>query len=403
VIFLALLFAVYHIFPRAIDQRNLTARALEADRAIFTSEIVRHQMFVKAWTRESVEICRLEKKNRSCSSASLAKATGEGRLIFLVEILTALMTASVLGYGGWSVVVGRLSFGGMVLFMQYLAFLYAPIGRMSGFFLIYQRGRVGWQRIQEVLRLPSESSTPSNQRSDWQVPSSRESAPEIRFHRVSFGYQSHQLVLSNFSMTLRAGEITAMTGKSGAGKSTLLKLLMGFHLLDEGEILLDQVPISKMALHDLRSQIAYVDQEATLFSGTVLDNLVYGSENVDEYRLRIVCQQLEIDSFVANLPDGYQTCMRDGGTCFSVGQRQRIALGRALASNRQIIIMDEPTAALDPDLESKVVRELVGLLAGRTALIVTHRPKPLCIASQIIELGENLDISRRRPHFEAVT
>ena len=387
-IFLVLLFAVYRFFPSMIDARNSQARKLEAERAVFTSEIIRHQVFVKAWTRESIETRRLTMINDTCSEANLAKAIGEGRLIFNVELLTALMTASILGYGGWSVSVGRLSIGDLVLFMQYLAFLYAPIGRTSGFFLTYQRGRAGWQRIREVLELPIEIQTKFEN-----LDSPKAVAPEISISNLSFGYRPGQNVFSNLNLTIASGEIVALVGPSGIGKSTLFRLLMGFYNPDQGEVLIGKMALAGMSPEKWREQIAYVDQEATLFSGTIRDNLVYGSENsgsaIDESRVRDICQRLDIDSFVLPLPSGYQTQIREDGVTFSTGQRQRLALARALISKRPVVLMDEPTAALDSELESKLVSEFASLLQGRTTILITHRPKPLSIATQIIDLSRD--------------
>jgi ABC-type multidrug transport system fused ATPase/permease subunit len=386
-IFLVLLFAVYYFFPKSIDVRNTRARQLEADRAIFMSEIIRHQSFVKAWTREPIELRRLTEINRESAAASLEKAKGEGHLIFNVEILTALMTASILGYGGWSVSAGRLSVGDLVLFMQYLAFLYAPIGRASGFFLTYQRGRAGWQRIREVLELPTEDrATFSASKKPVSSP-----PPEIRFVNLSFGYRSEKKVFADFNLTIRAGEIAALVGPSGSGKSTLLKLLMGFYPLDSGDIYFGEESLTRMTHENWRRYVAYVDQEATLFSGTVRDNLVYsgdsGEEGVGEDRIRDVCRRLDIDSFVMSLPSGYETRIREDGVIFSTGQRQRLAIARALISKRPIVLMDEPTSALDSELERKLVNEFAFLLGGKTAILVTHSQKPLSLATLVIDLG----------------
>ncbi len=386
-LFFSLLFVIYRRYPQLTDARNTLARTLSQFRNTFTGEIIRNQLFVKAWAREEQEIKRLAELNERCSEADIAKAQGEARLIFFVELLTALMTASILGYGGWSVATHRLSLGGLVLFMQYLAFLYAPIGRMSGFLLVYQKGRVGWQRIQEVFSLPHEALNFS----EASVGTAKTHA--IEFDRVSFSYTEGQPVFTDFEAHVPFGSIAVITGPSGIGKSTLLKMAMGFHLPASGEVRIEGRSLRNLSALDLRGTVAYVDQESTLLSGTIRDNLLYGCDLDDgelrsfhDRRLRDICRTLGIDGFIANLPQGYETEIRSGTTNFSTGQRQRLALARALISDRRIVLMDEPTSALDPALELDLLPKIQKLLKGKTAIIITHRTQPLEIADLVLNL-----------------
>ena len=377
--FFACLFVVYKKFPARIEVINKEARSSESERNTFVGEILRHHLLVKAWVRESVELRRLSSFNTQHSDAVLLRARGEGRLILTVEVLTALMTASILGYGGWSIASGRLTIGGLVLFMQYLAFLYTPIGRMSGFLLIYQKAQIGWRRIQEITRFPLEAG--GIKHSEKML-----AAPVIRIRGLQFSYSGGSPLFANFDAEFNRNEITALVGPSGIGKSTLFRLLMGFEAFANGEILINGQRSVDLSPIDIRRQIAYVDQEATLFTGTVRENLVYGPEPVNEIKFRRVCRALEIDAFVLNLPQGYDTLLREGAILFSTGQRQRLAIARALISERPIVLMDEPTSALDPALEERLLPELSKLLSGRTAILITHRQLPLRIAHKIVSL-----------------
>ena len=381
---LGLLSFIYTFFPRRITEENKSVREAESSRALQLGRAVTDRILVKAWTQEKNENLKLAAASESFAKKNLDKARWEGRFIFSVEGITALVQAMTLAYGAFRVAKGTLTVGDLVLFLQYLMLMHAPIGRLSAFLVVFHRGVASWNRVDEALKLEIERNeeAPAVVENKW---------IGLEFHGVAFGYHFGQNLFENISFRVDPGQIAVVVGPSGVGKSTLLKMILGLYEPKAGEISWNGESLARMNLQALRRQIAYVDQESGLFSASLRENLTYGQESVDENKMQRICRELQIDSFVATWPYGYDTFLNERGANLSLGQRQRIVLARALISDRPLILMDEPTSALDLELESELIEKLPSLLQGRTAILVTHRTAPLKLAHQIVHLEKVLD------------
>jgi ABC-type multidrug transport system fused ATPase/permease subunit len=233
---------------------------------------------------------------------------------------------------------------------------------------------------------------------------------QIKFENVSFGYQKEQLILREVSFVLRAGESAAIVGPSGVGKSTLLNLLPRFFDPTSGVVRLDGVDLRELRLHDLRAQIALVLQEPMLLPTTLAENIAYGKPGATQAEIEAAARAANAHAFIEKLPLKYQTVVGEGAVQLSVGERQRINLARAFLKDAPILLLDEPTGALDPESEAQVVRSLVDLMRGRTTLIVAHRGTTIRQANKILvleegrltEFGTPEEVSRGHGYFARI-
>jgi ATP-binding cassette subfamily B protein len=211
---------------------------------------------------------------------------------------------------------------------------------------------------------------------------------EVEFRNVSFGYQPGSAVLRGISLTARPGETIALVGPSGSGKTTLATLLQRFYSVSDGAITIDGVNIRDMTQHSLRSQIGVVFQDAHLFNDTVRANIAYGRPKATHAEVEAVARAAHAHDFIMDLPEGYDTIVRERGTRLSGGQRQRIAIARALLKNPPILILDEATSALDSESERLIQQALKTLLQGRTAFVIAHRLSTVRDADRIVVIKE---------------
>jgi ATP-binding cassette subfamily B protein len=281
-------------------------------------------------------------------------------------VLTA-STAIVFLYGGKLVIDNHLTVGGLVAFMAYHLRLLSPVQVMLGTYTNLLTGGVALGRVFELLDIPVEvRESPSaivrtNLRS------------EIAFDHVRFRYSADVPVLEDVSFRIPAGSLCALVGPSGSGKSTLADLLLRFYDPDSGSITIGGVDLRALRLQDLRREIALVEQTPFLFRATIKENIAYGKPGAGDDEIRACARDAAIHDFIKSLPHGYDTIVGERGCTISAGERQRMALARALLWNPSILIMDEPTAALDPHSEAVVSRTLAGTLSGRTVILITHR------------------------------
>jgi len=210
---------------------------------------------------------------------------------------------------------------------------------------------------------------------------------KIEFHNVSFAYEQDK-VLQNINLTVQPGESVALVGRTGSGKSTLINLIQRFYDPTAGKILVDGQDLRQVTIHSLRSQMAIVPQETALFSGTIKDNISYGQTRTTEREIREAAIQANIHDFIEGLPNGYQTEVGERGTKLSGGEKQRIAIARAILRNPKILILDEATSSLDAETESLIRDALEKLMKGRTTLIIAHRLSTIEKVNKIVVLDD---------------
>ncbi|MDP3590093.1 MAG: ABC transporter ATP-binding protein, partial [Methylobacter sp.] len=282
--------------------------------------------------------------------------------------------------------------GELVGFLFYLTLFYEPIGRLHALNQMLQSARAASERVFDILDAPQENS-PLCDEADSPI----SVQGDVRFEEVSFSYEHGRRGLSHVSLHARVGEVVAVVGPTGAGKSTLANLLLGFYAPSAGRILIDSMDIATLPLEVLRAQIALVSQESFLFNGTVRENILYGRLDASEEELLAASSAANCHQFVANLPQGYDTLVGERGVKFSVGEKQRISIARALLKNAPILILDEATASVDTATETLIQEALQRLMTGRTSFVIAHRLSTIRHADQILVLRGGM-IEERGTH-----
>ena len=302
-------------------------------------------------------------------------------------------TAGTLAYGwyGWTQVLnGNLSLGSYMAFSGYVGYLYGPIGNLIGLVGQVEMALVRINRFFEVYDLSPEI----QDRPD--MPTLPQVRGEIGFHDVSFAYQEDLPVLRHINLHIPAQTTVALVGKSGSGKSTLAKLIPRFYDPQEGYVSIDGYDIRNYRLKSIRQQVGFAMQGSTLFQGSILDNLTFGHD-IPMRDVQDATQAAYIHDFIASLPEGYETLVGEQGAQMSEGQKQRIALSRVLLMNAPILILDEPTAALDMESEYHIQEALKTVRQGRTIIIIAHRLSTIQNADEIVVLDEG-QIAERGTH-----
>ena len=293
-------------------------------------------------------------------------------------------TAGTLAYGwyGWTQVLsGNLSLGSYMAFSGYVGYLYGPIGNLIGLVGQVEMALVRINRFFEVYDLQPEI----QDRPD--MPALPQVRGEIGFQNVYFSYQKGQPVLHHINLHIPAQTTVALVGKSGSGKSTLAKLIPRFYDPQEGYVSIDGYDIRNYRLKSIRQQVGFAMQGSTLFQGSILDNLTFGHD-IPLRDIQDATQAAYIHDFIASLPEGYETLVGEQGEQMSEGQKQRIALSRVLLMDTPILILDEPTAALDMESEYHIQEALKTVRQGRTTIIIAHRLSTIQNADEIVVLDE---------------
>jgi subfamily B ATP-binding cassette protein MsbA len=285
----------------------------------------------------------------------------------LVETVGGLAVAAVVLYAGWRNISDTGTPGQFFAFITALLLAADPARRLSRMQVQLATSLVGVRMMYELLDRPAREMAMPEER-DLVV-----RAGEIRFERVSFGYDPANLVLKDLSFTAPAGRMTALVGLSGSGKTTVFNVIQRFWTPSSGEILIDGLPLSELSLVSLRREIALVGQDIFLFDGTIWDNIRAGRPDADDAAVLAAARAAYADRFIRELPQGYQTPVGELGSQLSGGQRQRLALARAFLKDAAIILLDEPTAALDAETEQFVQAALKTLTRGRTTIVIAHR------------------------------
>jgi ATP-binding cassette subfamily B protein len=307
----------------------------------------------------------------------------------LPATILTLSTAAVFLYGGRMVIEGALSIGSLVAFMTYHLRLLAPVQSMLGTWATLATARVSLDRVFELMDTRVEV---------CELPGARaisEVRGELVFEHVSLRHDRN-VVLEDVSFRVAPGEICAIVGPSGVGKSTLADLAIRLLDPDSGTVRLDGDDLRELRLADIRRSIAVVEQTPFLFHATLEENIAYARPGATHEEIVEGARCACIHDFIASLPDGYNTIAGERGLSLSAGERQRIAIARAILRRPRILVLDEPTAALDTRTETDLASALARALEGRTAVIITHRPSLAALASQQVRLegGRVAEVAR---------
>jgi ATP-binding cassette, subfamily B, bacterial len=275
----------------------------------------------------------------------------------------------------------------MIAFMLYVALLTRPLGELADFYGQTRQALGAMERMTQVMNLPTESMlTNDHNKTEIQASSVAIDAPEILFDHIGFSYPERPPVFSDFHLQIKAGECVALTGANGCGKSTLVCLLLRLMPVQSGQIRLNGQDIAEMDLQSVRSQIAVVSQRVLLANASVLENIAWGSPEASRQDVEEATRRAQAHDFVTALPLGYETVIGDQGVRLSGGQRQKVAMARALLSNAGILVLDEATAMWDEASEAELVAQCQTAFRGRTVIIITHRPALLAMADRVVQL-----------------
>jgi ATP-binding cassette subfamily B protein len=398
--YLAVVFRLYAkpMMERSYQQQNTEGRIYDIAEQTFSAIPA-----VQAFGREELNDRRFQEATRDTLAATLAETDVQMRFKVLIGLATAVGTAAILWLGAQRALYGNLSIGSILLFLSYLGSLYAPLEAIMYSSSTIQGSAGSARRVREILETDS-----------WVKDRPRAAAlPAVRGHvridRVTFGYEPGRPVLREVTLEARAGETLALVGPTGAGKSTLVGLLPRFFDPWEGRVLIDDRDISGVQLKSLRSQVAIVMQESFLFPLTIAENIAYGRPRATLAEIEAAARAANAHEFIMKLPARYQTVVGDRGATLSGGERQRISIARALLKNAPILILDEPSSALDVQTESGLLEALDRLTRDRTTFIIAHRLSTVRRADRIAvlkdgriaELGRHDELLERRGVYAA--
>ena len=370
-------------FQARLANRVRVVREASAEIGSFLLETLLGVRVVVASGAQEKEAARFRARNRKFVDAMLRMQMASFLAGAVPGVLLTVCTAALFLYGGKMVVEGRLSTGSLVALMAYHARLIAPIQNLMGLYTNLVSGGVSLARVWELFDTPP---------CVVERPAAAAIAHvqgEIAVENLTFAHDGAP-ILSGLSFTVPTGTICAVIGPSGAGKSTLADLLVRFQDPAAGAIRLDGRDLRDLRLADLRREIMLVDQSPYLFQATVRENILYARPDADEPAMIAAARAAAIHDRILRLPQGYDTSLAERGQTLSAGERQRIALARALLANPKVLVLDEPTSALDEANEFAIAATLSSALAGRTVILITHRASLARIAHQTITLGQAL-------------
>ena len=372
---------------RAIHQRFEAVQEHFSTLTAMAQENLAGARIVRAYRQEEREVERFGRLNEEYLERNMRLVRLWGLLNPSFALLAGIGTIVVLGAGGSLVVRGTITVGSFVAFGFYLAMLTWPLISLGWVINLFQRADASMGRLAELLDATPAVRPPAAPR---HLPAAA-AGRRLEFRGVGFRFpasngQPRRWVLRDVTFAVAAGATLGVVGATGSGKSTLMDLIPRFHDPDEGEVLLDGIPINELPLEELRREIGYVPQESLLFSETILANLKYGTD--DEAAGRWAAAVAHLHETIVSFPGGYDTVLGERGINLSGGQKQRAALARALARRPGLVLLDDALSAVDTHTEEAILRALREALAGRTAVIASHRASAIRDASWIIVLDE---------------
>ena len=336
---------------------------------------------IKAFSTEDREVSTVVSGMRRIVNLSLEQSTVNSIAGLAIGSMPSAVNLSVLVIGAYWVITGHWSLGSLFAFQSYLGYVFGPAEFLASANMGLQGARASLERVSALFDLVPEENTGKGLRVD-------RLHGDIEFRNVSFSYDAHNPVLKDISFRVRQGERVAIVGPSGVGKTTLVSLLLRFYRPTSGEVYFDDIPASDIDVQALRRRIGYVSQSTLLLSGTVMENLKYGNpEAMDEEVMR-AAEAANIHDFIVSLPAGYDTEIGQNGVSLSEGQRQRLSIARALVKHPDILVLDEPSSALDNLTEKSIFRSLPFVVRNKTLFVVAHRLSTIEDADWILLLNE---------------
>jgi ATP-binding cassette subfamily B protein len=376
------MFLLVYVSTKRIKKAARLVKKREGELMSGVAEKLTSIQVVQAFAREDYEDQRFDWESRQNVSAGLRARSMKARLSPTVDLLVAVGTCLVLGYGARLVLNGAFSTGELIIFIFYLGKTYKPMKDLSKMTNTVSKAALSFERIQELLDIESRVRDRPGARTAPRF------AGTLEFDHVTFGYDAAHPVLKDVSLRIERGQVAAIVGPSGTGKTTIAGLIPRFFDPQQGRIAIDGHDIREFTLKSLRDQVSFVLQDTLLFRGTVWENIAYGKPEAEIEDTVRAAEQANAHEFIIKMPDSYATMVGERGTTLSGGQRRRIAIARAIVRDTPILILDEPTAGLDAASERFVTEALGRLMKGRTSIVIAHHLKTIRHADVIFVIKD---------------
>ena len=364
-------------------QAMRTARRQEGQVSAVIQESLSYVKLVQAYGREQHEASRLTEVSDLSLSANIRAATLLARLTPSVSFMSDMGYALLIVLGVEQVVTGHLTPGGLLVLLSYARSTQSPIRQLSKLAFAISQAGASSERIQEVLNVE-----PTVLERPGAASLVIDSSATVSFRGVDFGYSKERPVLHDVSLESLAGQFVALVGATGSGKSTLLSLLPRFYDPWSGEVLINGRDVREFTLASLRANVAVVLQDSLIFQATVLENIAYGRPEAPRAEIIAAAEAAGVSQIAARLEDGYDTVVSERGASLSGGEKQCIGIARAMLKDAPIVVLDEPTSAMDAHTERLVMEGVERLLRGRTGFIIAHRLATVLVADVVFVLDE---------------
>ena len=350
-------------------------------------ETITGQRVVKAYVREQTVIEQFAAANQQLRKDATQAQIFSGFVGPLMNVVNNVSLAIVGGVGGWMALQGWVTVGTIASFINYSRQFGRPLNDLANLYNLIQAALAGAERVFQVIDEAPEVDAPDAQ-------PLTEIAGDVVFEHVSFSYDGKTPVLKDVSLHARPGQVVALVGPTGAGKTTIVNLLTRFYDIDSGRICIDGRDIRQIKKDDLRRELGIVLQDTYLFSGTVMDNIRYGRLDATDDEVIAAAKLANADQFIHRLPHGYDTPLSERGSNFSQGQRQLLAIARAILADPGILILDEATSSVDTRTEKHIQEAMLRLMEGRTSFVIAHRLSTIRDADQILVINHGEVIER---------
>ncbi len=393
---LPILFYATFWFKEKVRVAFLKVRDQIANLNSFVQEHINGMGVVQLFNREKKQLKKFNEINANHKAAHLETIFYFSIFWPIVEVFSSFAMALIVWYGGGRALMGGVSFGVLLAFIQYSRQFFMPIRGLSEKFNTLQSALASSERIFDVLDTETEvEETKSPKKID-------DPKGEITFEGVWFKYNDGEdYVLKDVSFIAHPGESIAIVGATGAGKTTIINLLLRFYEIERGSIKLDGVDIRDLSLSDLRKYFSLVLQDNALFSGSIIDNITLGEESISRERVIQAAHQVEAHRFIEKLPDTYDYELKKQGTSLSMGQRQLICFVRAMVFDPKILILDEATSSIDSETEALVNEASIRMMEGRTSIVIAHRLSTIQHADKILVMHKG-EIREEGSHAQLI-
>ncbi len=368
-------------FKKAVKKATHQVRKEQAEIVATVQQGLESMRVIKAFGRQTTEEELLEEVSHATVSAALSARRVKSLLSPIVTVTVAFCTAVVLWRGAALILKEAMTVGALTVYLSYLSKFFKPVKDLASTTNAIAQAAVGVDRVRSILDTDSIIAEKAD------AIEARNIKGDIVFDHVAFGYTVDCQVLGDICFHIKPGQFVGVVGPTGSGKSTVVSLIPRFYDVTSGSVVLDGHDVRDYQLGSLRDQVGYVLQDTVLFRGTILENIAFGRPGATREEIVEAARLANADEFISRMPKGYDTMVGERGLTLSGGQRQRIGIARVMVRNSPILLLDEPTAALDSESEKLVIDALQKLMKGRTVVTIAHRLSTIRDANQIIVIS----------------